>query len=105
MSQPVAQDGFEIEEREELETSSGDRGLLLRLLTYLRPYRGRVAIATLLILGVLWALGRAAHLVANGRGGPSSLRVITRGSVESLDADANTSDAWRFRYLGSRKLR
>lgn len=51
MSEPTAQDGFEIEEEQELETS-GDRSLLVRLITYLRPYKKRVAVAMVLIIAV-----------------------------------------------------
>jgi ATP-binding cassette subfamily B protein len=44
-------DGFEHEEEQELETVQ-DRGLLLRLIRYLRPYRTQVTLALILIVGV-----------------------------------------------------
>jgi putative Mg2+ transporter-C (MgtC) family protein len=44
------------------------------------------ATTTLLILAVLWVFGRAAHLVANGKGPRTSFRIVTDGSDEALDS-------------------
>lgn len=43
------------------------------------------AITTLLILAVLWVLGRAAYMLGNGRSAPSSLRIITSGTGQPLE--------------------
>ena len=55
-------DGFEQEEQEDLRVSVTDRGLLSRLIAYLRPYRAKVAIAAVLI-AVVAGLGIAAPLL------------------------------------------
>jgi ATP-binding cassette subfamily B protein len=51
MSENTRADGFEHEEEQELETVQ-DRGLLLRLVRYLRPYRVQVALTLALIIAV-----------------------------------------------------
>jgi ATP-binding cassette subfamily B multidrug efflux pump len=61
MSASSRADGFELEEEQELETIQ-DRGLLLRLVRYLRPYRGQVALALLLMVAVA-GLGLAGPLL------------------------------------------
>jgi putative Mg2+ transporter-C (MgtC) family protein len=44
------------------------------------------ASTTLLILGVLWVLGKAAYTLGNGKSAQTSLRIVTRGSEQSLEA-------------------
>ena len=61
MSDATMADGFEQEEHEDLRAVS-DRGLLARLVRYLRPYKAKVAIAFVLIAAVA-GLGIAAPLL------------------------------------------
>ncbi len=61
MTDAAVQDGFELEEEQDL-APSGDRRLLGRLMRYLRPYRGRVAVALVLIV-LMSALGIAGPLL------------------------------------------
>lgn len=71
-------DGFEHEEEQDLQTVH-DRRLLLRLVRYLRPYRGSVVIALLLIVAVS-ALGLV---------GPLLVRAAIDGA---LDPGASAAD-------------
>lgn len=61
MTDRTIADGFDQEEQEDLR-ATGDRKLLLRLVKYLRPYRGQIALAVLLITAVA-ALGIASPLL------------------------------------------
>lgn len=61
MSSSTIADGFDQEEQEDLR-ATGDRKLLLRLVRYLRPYRGQIGLAVLLITAVA-ALGIASPLL------------------------------------------
>ncbi len=61
MSASSRADGFELEEEQELETIQ-DRGLLIRLVRYLRPYRSQVVLALLLMVAVA-GLGLAGPLL------------------------------------------
>ena len=55
-------DGFDREEQEELRVTVTDRGLLARLIRFLKPYKSQVVFAFLLIAGVA-ALGIASPLL------------------------------------------
>lgn len=76
MSASARADGFAREEEQELENLQ-DRGLLLRLVRYLRPYRGSVVLALVLIIAVA-TLGLA---------GPLLVRTAIDGTLAS-DAPA-----------------
>lgn len=87
MSEEAIRDGFEEEEELELQEVQ-DRGLLLRLLRYLRPYRAHIAGALLLMLAVS-ALGIA---------GPYLVRLAIDGALE---AGGDAATRWQvLRRLG-----
>lgn len=84
MSARSRADGFEHEEEQELETVQ-DRGLLLRLVRYLRPYRPMVAVALVLIVAV----------AGLGLVGPLLVRAAIDGTL-----DSTATAAARYRDLG-----